>query len=169
MNPFSLLSFIAVAAYLYFGVYLLLRDRRSPTSIVFFLLCVGCAGWSFPYIFAHAATTAAEYMRWYRFAVVSSTVLPPLTLHFLLRLTGRPSAATRRWLAPLVYLPVIPFFWRAATGPLFATGVIRGPWGWLEVVSLSEPWTAAFVAYYVTCSAVGLALCLAWGRRSTAA
>ncbi|MGA3030725.1 MAG: response regulator [Candidatus Limnocylindrales bacterium] len=166
MNVFSALALVSFIAYLGLGIFVLGIDPRSRRNQVFCLMALGGAWWALGYVFMHSAPDQAFYLQWLNLDAYGWIVSPALVLHFFVLFTRPPELVHRRWFFWVIYLPVLPFLFRAltTTSPLDAT-VASGPLGWVEIPAFGSPWLFSYTAYAVSYVLWALLLCWLWTKR----
>jgi len=106
----DLLSFITAATtvvYLYFGLYVLLLDRKSRIHRIFFYMTLSLAYWSFCAFWAYSSHYVYSVEKWVKISFVAPSLFYALVLHFALKIykPERPLPI----IIPLIYLPAFYF------------------------------------------------------------
>jgi diguanylate cyclase (GGDEF)-like protein/PAS domain S-box-containing protein len=83
MNVKELLSFIAFIFYIYIGVYSFLNIKKNIESLLFLIICISLAFWSFGYVYAYGNVVHSDF--WTRFSAVGWIFFSVSTLHLILR------------------------------------------------------------------------------------
>jgi PAS domain S-box-containing protein len=166
LNVFSALSLVSFVASISLGIFVLGIDPRSRRNQVFCLLTLSGAWWSLGYVFMHSAPDEAFYRQWLNLDSFGWILAPVLVLHFFVLLSRPPEIMRRRWFFWAIYLPALPFLWRAltATSPL-GTTVAGSPLGWIEVPAFGSPWLLSYTAYAIGYVLWALLLCRLWIER----
>ncbi len=153
---FSLLFFAVFAAYLFFCIYIIRLNPKSPVNRTFFAICIALCLWSFGFSMANSARDAETCLFWRRFCALGWASLHSIMLHFLMTLTGKGRLLKKWWIYPLLYLPaVINVYVFALSNRLAAVqySLVRTPYGWVNM-SVNNGWDLLYYAYYAA-SAVG--------------
>ncbi|GFP74174.1 diguanylate cyclase domain-containing protein [Clostridium fungisolvens] len=83
MNVKELLSFIAFIFYIYIGVYSFFNIKKNIESLLFLIICVSLAFWSFGYVYAYGNVVNSDF--WTRFSAIGWIFFSASTLHLILR------------------------------------------------------------------------------------
>ena len=167
MNLFALLALAGFVAYAGLAIFVLLLAPRSRVHQMLSVFTVSLAWWALAYVFMHSAPDVVFYWRWLRVSAFGWVFAPVLLLHFCALLTHPPTIVRRRWLFWVIYLPVLPFLYRASTANILTRVIEHGPFGWIEVPDYTSPWFLTFTAYYFAYLVSGLGMCYLWGRRAS--
>ncbi len=131
MNFFSIVSAILFLLYLELGLYVLLKNKRSNTSLYFFLLSLCFSIYSFAYIFVSAATSPESASKWDGFASAGYCLFPAFMV--LLHKQINEPTSFKKWYVPVfTVLFVTGFFLSAARLLDFwkADQIVMGKYSW---------------------------------------
>lgn len=109
---FSALSFVAVACYLYVGLYTYNHNRKSIINRTFLLLCISYAVWSFAYAFAYSAYNKFVFEIWNKISALGWCSFSAISLYLVLLITDN-RFAKYRITKILIFSPAIIFFYMA--------------------------------------------------------
>jgi PAS domain S-box-containing protein len=166
LNVFSALALVSFVAAISLGVFVLGIDPRSRRNQVFCLLTLSGAWLALGYVFMHSAPDEAFYRQWLKLDSFGWVLAPALVLHFFVLFTRPPELVRRRWFFWIIYLPVLPFLWRALTASsILDATVTSSPLGWIEIPAFGSPWSLSFMAYAVGYMLWALLLCWLWTKR----
>jgi len=163
---FSLVFFVAFAAYFLLGHYILCLNPRAVTNRVFFALCLALSWWAFSFSIAISAPTYESALIWRRISAWGWGSVYSILLHFVIVLTEQGKRMSSMWLA-LLYTPalinVITFGLLKQSEGLYH--LVQTPVGW-TTVSSSTGWDWHFYAYYIGFTMVSVVLLWRWGKRA---
>ncbi|MFW6275399.1 MAG: histidine kinase dimerization/phosphoacceptor domain -containing protein [bacterium] len=148
MNFFSIISAILFLLYLELGLYVVLKNKRSNTSIYFFLLSLCFSIYSFAYIFVYSANTPEAASRWDSFASVGYCLFPAFMALFHKQINDPNSF--KKWHIPVfVILFSTGFFLSAAALLDFwkAEKIIMGKHSWHFVHNPKDIFYYVFYLY----------------------
>jgi PAS domain S-box-containing protein len=164
MNAYSFLSAVAFASYLGLAATALVLGPRARTNRVFAALCGTMAVWAFLFALGPAVPTREAWFDWYRASAPAWLLVPALSLHLCLAVTGRRLGLL---LAAAVYGPAVLL---AAVGAALDLGVdldfVRTDLGWVTDRARVPLVARAFFGYSAAAHVTGLAVVWRWGRRS---
>ncbi len=167
MKPVSLLLYTGFIVFLYMGIYALRLDYRARQNIVFFLLCISLAWWSFTFslLFYAPLEDAEKAWFWFKLSYPGWMVAASIILHFCLTITGK-EESLGKWFFPVVYLPGFIFLGAAYMGQL--TDIAYSPlYGWGGGGSSHNlPVFLFFVMYYMGYMIWGNVIVARWGKNS---
>jgi two-component sensor histidine kinase len=92
MNLLVIISVVLFLVYLELGLYVLLKDIKSPLNHYFFALCLCFSIWSFSYIFVYSAPTADIASKWDSWASLGYALFPAFMVGFKSRLCNFPKS-----------------------------------------------------------------------------
>jgi len=148
MNFFSIVSAILFLLYLELGLYVLLKNKKSSTSIYFFLLSLCFSIYSFAYIFVYAAHTAEAASQWDSFASVGYCLFPAFMALFH-KQVNEPNSYKKWYIPAFVILFSTGFFLSTAALLDFwnAERVIKGKHAWHFVHNPNDIFYYIFYLY----------------------
>ena len=118
MNVYPFLPLIAFSANVILGVYILYRESKNKSNILFSLFAFSLAFWALTDFFTFAASSPESALYWNRMGTLGSSFTPAFLLHFLL-LFSKYKLISKKRIYPLLYFPA---FFFAFVG--FTTDVI---------------------------------------------
>lgn len=166
MNIVSLVTFMAGIVYLYLGYFGIKSDFRARIHQIFVLLCVACAWWAFCIAFMFPA--ADRQTAWFllRLSSVGWCMGPPLILHFTIYLTVKRHTFVDGLIPFLIYIPGIFFTIVGTTVGLTSKMLVLKSFGWDNIAAADSPLYWAYVAYYLLCVGISIAMVMYWGYHS---
>lgn len=165
---FSLIFFTAFAVYSLLALHVLFLDLKSRTNILFFILCVLLAIWTFSFSIANSAPDHDMASLWHRLSVIGWGPISAVLLHFVLVLTGNSQRLKSKWLYLLIYLPgavtvfVFGLYGETAAGHF---NLINTAAGWIYIPP-HNIWDWFFNVYYGSFALISLWLLRNWGKKS---
>jgi len=128
MLPVSVVSFVCVVIYLFFGLDIILKNRRSILNRVFLLLCLNYALMAFFSMMQGSATSLEACIFWNRWYLPFSFSSLGLLLHFHLLLCGKGKKSIPFIIAG--YIPSLYFIAHVFCGGYYMTDFQKGSLGW---------------------------------------
>jgi PAS domain S-box-containing protein len=165
MNVYSFLSSILFTVYLIIGFHVLSLDRKSTTHRFFFIICMVLSFLGVAAFFIFPARTKAEFLAWYRPAMLLYFFFIPSLAHFSLHLTSYIKKV--KLLALLLYLPAIPFFIHSLLGGLVIyKDFIQQNGVWIFVPAQKTLWLYFYTVYTVGYHLLAALIMIIWGRKT---
>ncbi len=165
---FSVIYILTAGFGLMIGMYILRIKRGAWENRTFFICTISLVFWALGLGLALSSETEEASLMWRRVAAVGWGIFFSLLLQFLIALTGRNALLKKWWTYVLLYLPavlsVLVFAIPTALNPAPFT-MVRTAMGWTNVAE-NNGWDIFYMVYYLTYTAVGLALVWYWGARS---
>lgn len=144
---FSLLSQLNLAAALlvcYLGVFVFVRERYTPVSRAFHVMCLSVGFWLFCVSFLVAAVHEETAHRWARLVYIGNPLIPAAAFHFttlvLMQYERRKMQVRMAWFASIVFVILL-----VATDVLFS-GLYRYSWGFYPRLNGTS---VVFLGYFV--------------------
>ncbi|MEO5702819.1 MAG: EAL domain-containing protein [Gammaproteobacteria bacterium] len=81
-NAYAIPMAVTTALVLFLGLWVLVRERKSPDSILFFLLSFVISIWFFAFTWMYCATNAATALAWAKAAYTGIPLIPAAIYHF---------------------------------------------------------------------------------------
>jgi len=161
----SMISFLCVLAYLFFGLRILRLDARSRRSRIFFTLCLNYALAAFFSMLQYSARSLETCLAWNNFYLPFSLLSVGLIMHFHLELCL--SGRVRAWMLVLSYIPSAFFILNVVSGHYYISDFRLGPYGW-HPDRMSTPATELFnVTVFLIFEIIEILLLIRYGRRSS--
>jgi DNA-binding CsgD family transcriptional regulator len=167
IRAMSAYSFVAVSLFyvnLALCLYVLLLDRRSRMHQVFFLMSLAAGLWNLLAGFIMPAGTRDVMLLWFHLAAIAGITFFPLTLHFVLALTGRSS---KWWLLLLIYGPAIVAHYRNWTSFFMFDDIVRVGTSWVFQPAYASPWMYLWLVYSQGVIIIALVLLYRWSRQAS--
>ncbi len=143
MLPVSVISFFCGVIYLFFGLDIILKNRRSILNRVFLLLCLNYALMSFFSMMQGSAVSLEACIFWNRWYLPFSFSSLGLLLHFHLLLCGKGKKSIPFIIAG--YIPSLYFIAHVFGGSYYMTDFQKGSLGWYPA-TMTAPKIAVFNA-----------------------
>ncbi len=147
MNFFSIVSAILFLLYLELGLYVLLKNKKSSTSIYFFLLSLCFSIYSFAYIFVYTAPTPEAASQWDSFASLGYCLFPAFMALFHKKISEPTSF--KKWYIPVFIILFSTGFFLSAAALLDlwkAEKIIMGKYSWHFV---HNPESIYYFVFYI--------------------
>ncbi|HEX3010899.1 MAG TPA: ATP-binding protein [Syntrophomonadaceae bacterium] len=166
MNLVSMITLLAGAVYIYLGYFGLKSDFRARIHQIFFLLCLACTWWAFCIALMFSAPERSSAWLLLRLSSPGWCMGPPLILHFTLYLTTARHTRRKRLLTLMAYLPGVFFAVLGLTVGVTSKTLVLRNFGWDNISATGSPVYWAYVAYYLLCVGISIAIVLYWGYHS---
>lgn len=161
----SLISFVCVLAYLFFGLRILRLDAHSKQNRIFFALCLNYALAACFSMLQYSARSLEDCIAFNNVYLPFSFLSVGLIMHFHLELCL--STKVKPWMLVLSYMPPLFFIINVFSGHYYISDFKLGPYGWYPE-RMSTPATELFnVAIFLAFEILEVLLLIWYGRRSS--
>ncbi len=149
MNLYAFLPLVALCANVILGSYILYRNPKNKSNILYSLFAFMMAVWAFGTFLVFTSTTAEAAFQSNKILELGSSIFPAPLLHFFLVFTKNKLASKKIYYIPL-YLPALFFVFVNLTTNLVTVGMKASWWGYSPVSGiLSIPFTFYVIGYFV--------------------
>ena len=135
MNILSFIAAIALAVTLIEGFYILLRDVKSETNRLFFLICLAISVWLFGGCFGYSAQSREDTFFWLKVASPGFIFMHTFVLHFVCRYAGK----IKGGLVYVIYMPSFYFLYVSITDHLVFSDIYKSGNYWVMVPDYHSP------------------------------
>lgn len=133
------------------GFLALIRNRKRKLNILFFLITMSLAIWSFTAIIIYAETDKERVWIWYRLSSLGFSPFYALYVHFILVLLNK---KINRFIEIILYIPACVLVCLTLNGVSIFRDFTYVHGQWLFIPALDSPGFYFYVAYYTSCMAV---------------
>lgn len=110
MNSFATLAAVVFVITVIFGSYSLYKNYKDKLNIVFSLICLCIAFWSFSYIFIYNPKFIAYSALWIKISSIGWCMLFGVATHYFFIITDLDKKVKNKYLYVFIYLPGTVFF-----------------------------------------------------------
>ena len=164
---FSLLFLVSTVIILLYGLFVMSFNTKSILHIIFFIICLSSALWSFALAISNTAQDYETCLLWRRIGAFGWGTFFSFFLHFSIILTKKDELLKKKWVYLLIYFPaVINIF---VFGPYSKLGeesynLVETQTGWVNV-SYNTFWDWLYNIYYISFYLVGIKLLFSWAKQ----
>lgn len=162
----SIAAFITAVLCLFLGAYAYSIDRQSVGNKLFFIICASCSLWALTFMVGNYSPDKSINWIAYRCSAIVWSVIPSMSLHFILTLTKTRLPVKKGVQFLILYLPATVFLLQAWFGTLLYSDFVRTPYGWIGVTPQNTVWPKIFGIYMALFLFSGVAISFFWGVRS---
>ena len=153
MNYLTFIATIIFTVSLSEGVYILVKNPKSPVNRLFFFMILCLCFWLFGGAIAYSGRTKEEVILFFRISSFGFIFLHAFTLHFSIKITSRRRSKLLRYLVFLIYLPSFYLCTRAGPDSSFTAIFIRTDTIWIALPDFGSPTLLLlminYLSYYV--------------------
>lgn len=163
----SLLFFLLMCVYLFWGIYIIRLNRKSSVSKVFLLTCISLSIWSFGFAMANSAQYAGTSLFWRRISAIGWTSIYSLMLHFLLLIANENASIKQKRMFILVHIPALINMYIFSFSNTMAArqyNMVKLDYGWVNQ-PVNNVWDFLFYTYYGTYIISSLIIAWKWRRK----
>jgi DNA-binding CsgD family transcriptional regulator/PAS domain-containing protein len=168
-NDMNYLTFIATIIFtvsLGEGVYIFVKNPKSPINRLFFFMTLCLCFWLFGGAIAYSGRTKEEVILFFRISSFGFIFLHAVTLHFSIKITSRGRRRNIRHLVYLIYLPSFYFVYKSWTGLIVYRDFIRTDTTWIGLPDFGSPTLLLLMINYLSYYVLSAVLLLSWRKRT---
>ena len=147
MNFLCILATIIMTIYLLSGILIFIQNRKRPVNILFSLIALSLAIWSFTAIIIYAEKDKQNVVFWYKLSSLGFAPFYALYLHFVLSLL---KVKIKKTTAALLYLPSFILIYLTFTGVSIFKDFIQVRDQWIFIPAFDSISFYFYVSYYIS-------------------
>lgn len=167
-TTYSLIFFIAVVIYFFFGIYILSLNAKSGMHRVFFYSCLTLCIWAFSFSISNSAPDMEMSLFWRRVGALGWGSFFSFTLNFILILTEKNDLLKKKWIYFLIYFPAVLNIFVFSLCDSIAIkqyDLLRISTGWVNI-NETTLWDKGYQLYYGSFALLCIGLLWQWGASS---
>ncbi len=164
---FSLMFLVSTAIILLYGLVVMSLNTKSILHIIFFIICLSLALWSFTMAISNTAQDYETCLLWRRIGAFGWGTFFSFFLHFCLILTKKDELLKKKWVYLLLYFPVVinvSVFGLYSKQGEETYNLVKTQTGWVNV-SYNTLWDWLYTIYYISFCLAGIKLLLSWAKQ----
>lgn len=166
---FTFVFYAAFVVYLFFGIFLIQVNAKSPLNRLFLAVSLSLCIWSLGFALTNSAETIELALKWRRLSVVGWASIHSLLLHFFLLLTSGEEGFNRGRQHALLHLPSLVLILTFSVSPRLALqnhNLVWTNYGWANL-AVNNFWDYLFYIYYLSYTFVSMFLLWRWKKTTT--